>query len=175
MASKALFTAPKNVPGGMKIFTQDFIQDIRDRQNTKSLVPFYLAADVCQDLVTIHPSRDGNGRMGRLIANAFLIKDARVVISTRRRRRIGRSTGGSQPGLKTRSLKRRQEGVWRLSFSRRATLNCRLYTRNCGRLRIDDLGARSVRIPLGKGIESTSESCPTRRHQDQPLFFQLSF
>jgi len=42
--------------------------------------PFYLAADTCQEFVAIHPFKAGNGRMGRLIANALLIKYAGIVI-----------------------------------------------------------------------------------------------
>jgi fido (protein-threonine AMPylation protein) len=81
MAGSTLFTAPENVPAAMQRLIADFNGDIRDREINKNLDPFYLAADICQDFVTIHPFKDGNGRMCRLIANAFLIKYAGIVIS----------------------------------------------------------------------------------------------
>jgi len=81
MAGSTVFAAPENVPIEMQRLIDDFNRDIRDREINKNLDPFYLAADFCQDFVTIYPFKDGNGRMCRLIANAFLIKYAGIVIS----------------------------------------------------------------------------------------------
>lgn len=80
-AGSTVFTAPGNVPREMGIFIQDFNLDVKNREETLEMDPFFLAADACQDFVTIHPFADGNGRMCRLIANAYLIKYAGVVIS----------------------------------------------------------------------------------------------
>ncbi|KAH7418462.1 fido domain-containing protein [Cadophora sp. MPI-SDFR-AT-0126] len=81
MAGNTAFCHPDTIRYHMNIFIDDFNKDIENRDHTKHLDPFYLAADVCQDFVLIHPFRDGNGRMCRLLANAFLIKYAGIVIS----------------------------------------------------------------------------------------------
>lgn len=69
------------VPQEMQKLIDGFNLDIKERESSKELDPFFLAADICQDFVMIHPFEDGNGRMCRMIANAFLIKYAGIMIS----------------------------------------------------------------------------------------------
>ena len=65
----------------MEGFVKAFNDDVRD-EKSGILDPFYLAADICQDFVMIHPFPDGNGRMCRLLLNAYLIKYAGVLAPT---------------------------------------------------------------------------------------------
>jgi fido (protein-threonine AMPylation protein) len=74
-AGSTMFTPARHVPREMHIFIEDFKDHI-----SGDLDPFYLAADVSQDFITIHPFEDGNGRMGRLLMNAFLMKYAGIVV-----------------------------------------------------------------------------------------------
>lgn len=75
------FCDPSMVPAEMRKFVKAFNEDVRRSEKSGDIDPFFLAADICQDFVMIHPSRDGNGRMCRLVANAYLIKYAGVMIS----------------------------------------------------------------------------------------------
>ena len=79
VAGSTMFVEWQQVPRQMQIFVDGFNEDVRGKEIGDPLDPFYLAADACQDFVTIHPVLDGNGRMCRLIMNAFLIKYAGVV------------------------------------------------------------------------------------------------
>lgn len=74
------FTLPYQIPAAMQRFITDFNEDVSNREKSGEMDPFYLAADICQDFVMIHPFSDGNGRMCRLLLNAFLIKYAGVVV-----------------------------------------------------------------------------------------------
>ena len=74
------FCVPEEIEQRMSDFVDSFNNDVRDKEESGMLDPFYLAADVCQDFVGIHPFPDGNGRMCRLLLNAYLIKYAGVVV-----------------------------------------------------------------------------------------------
>lgn len=80
-AGSTSFTQPHDVPKEMQIFINDFHDDVYAREDSGKLDPFYLAADACQDFVMIHPFLDGNGRMCRLLLNAYLIRYAGVVMN----------------------------------------------------------------------------------------------
>ncbi|CZS93170.1 uncharacterized protein RAG0_03570 [Rhynchosporium agropyri] len=54
---------------------------IAEIEGNAVLDPFMLAANYCDRFVNIHPFKDGNGRMCRLILNAILIKYAGIVVS----------------------------------------------------------------------------------------------
>ena len=76
MAGGTQFANGTEIPWRMKAFVEAFNQDIQDWEKNGQLDPWYLAADVAQDFVCIHPFEDGNGRMCRLLANAYLVKYA---------------------------------------------------------------------------------------------------
>lgn len=76
-----MFTTAKNVPKEMQIFIDGFNLDIQEGETNGKLDPFYLAAELCQDFVTIHPFEDGNRPMCQLLINAFLMKYAGIVVS----------------------------------------------------------------------------------------------
>lgn len=78
-AGGTTFTPPEEIAEHMAIFIEDFNSDVKDREKGGDMDPFYLAADIAQDFVLIHPFPDGNGRMCRLLLNAYLIKYAGVV------------------------------------------------------------------------------------------------
>jgi fido (protein-threonine AMPylation protein) len=71
----------RRLHGSSRASKEDSPEYFAITEKTQDPDPFYLAADICQDFVTIYPFKDGNGRMCRLIANAFLIKYAGIVIS----------------------------------------------------------------------------------------------
>jgi prophage maintenance system killer protein len=79
-AGSTYFTPPARIPTEMAIFIEDYNADIADRvSEPNTMDPFYLAADIAQDFVLIHPFADGNGRMSRLLLNATLLKFAGCV------------------------------------------------------------------------------------------------
>lgn len=73
------FTDPQEVPWRMAKLVKGFNEDVRSRQESGKMDPFYLSADVAQDFVTIHPVSDGDGRMSRLLLSAYLFKFAGVI------------------------------------------------------------------------------------------------
>ena len=80
MAGATKFVNWQQVPSRMQVLLKDFNDDVQGREHSGELDPFYLAADVCQDFVTIHPFADGNGRMCRLLLNAYLVKYVGIMV-----------------------------------------------------------------------------------------------
>lgn len=78
------FPEPERLAELMARLVDVFNKDVYHSEGTETggkMDPFYLAADIAQDFVTIHPFFDGNGRMCRLLLNAYLIKYAGVVMN----------------------------------------------------------------------------------------------
>ena len=65
----------------MQAFVNNLKDEIQKAQQAGQLDPYVLGAKYCSRFVAIHPFKDGNGRMCRLILNAILIKYAGIVIS----------------------------------------------------------------------------------------------
>ena len=65
----------------MSAMVNDLQIDLAKADEKKWLDPFVLAAKYCDRMVNIHPFKDGNGRMCRLILNAILMKYAGIVVS----------------------------------------------------------------------------------------------
>jgi Fic family protein len=53
----------------------------RDKETLAGTDPFMMAAKYCDRFVNIHPFKDGNGRMCRMILDAILIKHAGIVVT----------------------------------------------------------------------------------------------
>ncbi|KAK1911845.1 hypothetical protein P3342_010929 [Pyrenophora teres f. teres] len=69
------------VPESMRSMVHKLEKDLNAALAAGRLDPFALASEYCDRLVNIHPFRDGNGRMCRLILNAILIKYAGIVVN----------------------------------------------------------------------------------------------
>ena len=65
----------------MKSMVAKLREDLKEVEKSGKIDPFILAAKYCDRFVNIHPFKDGNGRLCRLILNGILIKYAGVVIS----------------------------------------------------------------------------------------------
>ncbi|POR38768.1 Uncharacterized protein TPAR_01031 [Tolypocladium paradoxum] len=68
------------IPYAMKNMITSLEQDIAAARAVQRMDPIELAAKYCHIFVNIHPFLDANGRMGRLILNALLLKYAGRVI-----------------------------------------------------------------------------------------------
>jgi len=79
-AGSTVFPDFHTIEREMGLLVEGFTLDIQSREEDGEMDPFYLAADLCQDFVFIHPFQDGNGRMCRLLANAVLIRYAGVFV-----------------------------------------------------------------------------------------------
>lgn len=75
------YTRPADIPKAMRATVESLQNDIAAIENTGVIDPFMLAAKYCDRFVNIHPFKDGNGRMCRMILNTILIKYAGIVIS----------------------------------------------------------------------------------------------
>ena len=67
------------IPAAMRSMVRKLEKDLDAAVKLGRLDPFALAAEYCDRFVNIHPFRDGNGRMCRLVLNAILIKYAGIV------------------------------------------------------------------------------------------------
>lgn len=75
------FPRPASIRENMRAFVTELRLDVEKAGRAGSLDPFALAAKHCDRFVNIHPFRDGNGRMCRLILNAILVRFAGVVVN----------------------------------------------------------------------------------------------
>jgi hypothetical protein len=144
MARGTVFTAPENVPVAMQRLIDDFNADIRNKEISQDLDPFYLEADICQGFATIHSFKYSNGRMCRLIANAFLTTYTGIVISIGEHNEVGKEysaiadmagdgeTDAEGRGMLARFFLEKAEGTLR-KLKKKPT-SSRDYKRRCGRL-----------------------------------------
>ncbi|KAK1720145.1 fido domain-containing protein, partial [Colletotrichum acutatum] len=75
------FIRPNKISEAMKSMILTLRQHLIASERSQLLDPSATAAQYCDRFVNIHPFRDGNGRMCRLILNAILIKYARIVVN----------------------------------------------------------------------------------------------
>jgi Fic family protein len=74
------FLRPAAVPKAMASMVESMSKSFVDLGSNGG-DPFILAAKFCDRFVNIHPFRDGNGRLCRLILNAILLKYAGIVVT----------------------------------------------------------------------------------------------
>jgi len=72
---------PKDIPAAVASMVKNLGAELDAADKAGYLGPFALAAKYCDRFVNIHPFRDGNGRMCRLILNVILIKYAGIVVN----------------------------------------------------------------------------------------------
>lgn len=75
------FPKPSKIGEAMQAMVKDLAQDLESAQSEGVLDPFMIAATYSDRFVNIHPFRDGNGRMCRLILNAIHVKYAGIVVN----------------------------------------------------------------------------------------------
>ena len=73
-------TKPSEIHGAMKSMVARLQEDLAEVEMSGQLDPFMLAAKYCDRFVNIHPFKDANGRMCRLVLNAILVKYAGIVV-----------------------------------------------------------------------------------------------
>lgn len=79
-AGSLRYTKANEVPKAMSSLVSNLHNDLEEIEKSGVIDPFMLAAKYCDRFVNVHPFRDGNGRMCRLILNAILIKYAGIVV-----------------------------------------------------------------------------------------------
>ncbi|KAJ0164571.1 hypothetical protein CTA2_686 [Colletotrichum tanaceti] len=79
-AGSTMFTVPQHVPGKMREMCDRLRADIEKAETRNSIDPFSVASRYSLEFVQIHPFRDGNGRMCRMILNAVLCRYAGIVV-----------------------------------------------------------------------------------------------
>ncbi|KAH7267671.1 fido domain-containing protein [Fusarium redolens] len=79
-AGNTMFVTPKFVPDKMREMCANMKKDIEEGEAQNSLDPFSLSSKYSLRFVEIHPFRDGNGRMCRMILNAILFRYAGIVV-----------------------------------------------------------------------------------------------
>ena len=72
---------PSEIPAAMRSMVAGLQGDLAEVEASGRIDPFMLAAKYCDRFVNIHPFKDANGRMCRLILNSILIKYAGVVVA----------------------------------------------------------------------------------------------
>ena len=75
------YTPSIMVPSMMAQMLDELNQHISKAENGGDVDPFWLASEYCVRFMRIHPFLGGNGRIGRIILNAILLKYSLVVIS----------------------------------------------------------------------------------------------
>ena len=79
-AGNTNFVVPRFVPSKMKEMCDNLKQELAAAHESKTIDPFSVASKYSMEFVQIHPFRDGNGRMCRLILNSILCRYAGVII-----------------------------------------------------------------------------------------------
>lgn len=75
------FPRPAKIRDNMRSLVSNLEKDLAEAEKLGQLDPFAIGAKYCDRFVNIHPFRDGNGRMCRLILNAILIRYAGIVVN----------------------------------------------------------------------------------------------
>ena len=71
---------PSEIPEAMKSMVSTLQVDLAEIESSGQIDPFMLAAKYCDRFVNIHPFKDANGQMCRLILNSILIKYAGIAV-----------------------------------------------------------------------------------------------
>ncbi|KAI5270080.1 hypothetical protein E4T47_06471 [Aureobasidium subglaciale] len=75
------FAKPSDIPKSMRALVENLQADIKEIDRTGYLDPWALAAKYCDRMDNVHPSKDDNGRMCRIILNTILIKYVGFVVA----------------------------------------------------------------------------------------------
>ncbi|KAI9146736.1 Protein adenylyltransferase FICD [Paramyrothecium foliicola] len=74
-------SSPARIREDMRSFIKNLNNELDEGARAGHLDPIAVGAKYCDRFVHIHPFRDGNGRMCRLILNAILLRYAGVVVN----------------------------------------------------------------------------------------------
>lgn len=75
------FAKPSDIPKSMRALVENLQADIKEIDRTGYLDSRALAAKYCDRMVNVHPFKDGNGRMCRIILNTISIKYVGFVVA----------------------------------------------------------------------------------------------